>query len=200
MSLQFESVNLVTVADLKAAIEPSYDENFTPEYEAMLASIISEVSSQITGYIQQHTLRAERTETYFVRGSDRALVLRGAKVDDHWFSVVADDVPMQPEEYFLKADTGWVLFPQGLTGKRSDVVRVAVTYTGGLGADAAAIKADHAELHSAALMQAKYRVERKDSIGGPLTIPQGMTATSDGQYGFLRHIQVVLDRYRSFGI
>lgn len=200
MSLHFQSVDLLTVDDLRVALDPSYNETFTPAYTAQLESVIAEVSGQITAYIQQHTLRAERSETYTVRGTDRALVLRGAKVDEDWFTVEVADVAFGEENYILKADSGLVVFLAGVTGRRSDILRVVVNYTGGLGADAASIKAGFPDLHAAAVMQCKYRMQRSDSIGGPLTIPQGMTATSDGQYGFLKHIQTVLDRYRRFGI
>lgn len=201
MPLEYAAVDLMTPADLRRAIDGTYSEDMSTTYEdAVLDPAIAEISSQFAGYMQQHTLRAERTETYWIRGCDRMVTLKGCKVDEDSIEILIDDSVLDEDDYMLHADRGWFELFRSLSNKRTNRHKVEVTYTGGLAADAATLATGFPDLHEAALMQAKYRIERKNNIGGPLTIPQGMVASSSGQYRFLRHVEEVLDRYRRWVI
>lgn len=201
MPLEYAAVDLMTPADLRRAIDGTYSEDMSTTYEdAVLDPAIAEISSQFAGYMQQHTLRAERTEMYWIRGCDRMVTLKGCEVDEDSIEILIDDSVLDEDDYMLHADRGWFELFRSLSNKRTNRHKVEVTYTGGLAADAATLATGFPDLHEAALMQAKYRIERKNNIGGPLTIPQGMVASSSGQYRFLRHVEEVLDRYRRWVI
>lgn len=201
MPLEYAAVDLMAPADLRRAIDGTYSEDMSTTYEdAVLDPAIAEISSQFAGYMQQHTLRAERTEIYWIRGCDRMVMLKGCKVDEDSIEILIDDSVLDEDDYMLHADRGWFELFRSLSNKRTNRHKVEVTYTGGLAADAATLATGFPDLHEAALMQAKYRIERKNNIGGPLTIPQGMVASSSGQYRFLRHVEEVLDRYRRWVI
>lgn len=199
MSTRYEPVDLLTLDDLRIAADPSYGEEHATEYtDNVLAPIISEVSGQIAADICQHTLRKERTETHAIRGSERTITLRAANVDPDSIEVEIDGDFLDESDFVLHEETGWIQLHKPLTGRRFDIFKASVTYTGGLGADTEALKLAHPRLHAAAVMQAKYRLERRDNIGGPISVPQGMTATASGQYRTLRHVAAVLDTYRRF--
>lgn len=199
MSVRFGVVDLMTVDDLRVASNASYGEDLPADYETTtLTPIIKEISSQFAAYIQQHILRAERMETYNIRGNARVITLKGTNIDPDSVMIEVDCDFLDESDYTLTEDTGWIQLCKPISGRRSDTFKVIVTCVSGLAVDTAGIKADHPDLHAAAMMQAKYRMERKDNVGGPLTVPQGVSATSSGQYQLLRHVRSILDGYRRF--
>lgn len=201
MSPALEHVRMMTVEQLRNARRQSYAESeSTLADEQVYIPAIDEISSQITAYIGQHSLRKEREEVHHLRQKYRVVRLRGAQIEEDSFSVALDGDEVDPEAFTLYASEGWMQFHEPPAWRSGGSVRVEIEYTGGLAETPEAFAIGYPDLHSAAIMQAQYRLESRDSLGGSISVPQGMSATKFGEYNFLRRIQTVLDRYRRWSV
>lgn len=206
MGLPFEHVALLTPEDLALVSDAPYNAKAPGNKSERDDALIAEVSAEITQRLQQHTLRAEREETHMLRAGARRILLRGAEVDtDEIFIEIGGNVLEVDSDFVLDAERGVVILDQPVknfswAASGRTHFQCIVTYTGGMAETVEALKAAHPSLHSAAIKQAQYRAQRAKSLGGSMSVPQGMTALTQGQYNILRVVKDVCKQYRRGGI
>ena len=206
MGLPFEHVALLSQEDLALVSDAPYNAKAPVAKSDRDDALIAEVSSEVTQELHQHTLRAEREETYTLRSSARRLLLRGAEVDpDGIYIEIGGNVLEVDSDFTLDAARGVVFLDCPIrdfswASSNRKHYQATVTYTGGLAVDAATLKTAHPALHGAAVKQAQYRQQRSKSLGSTMSVPQGMTSVASGQYGLLRIVKDLCKQYRRWGI
>ena len=193
-----ESVSLTTIAEVKLLLTSAYA---STESDPLIESFIITGSEEITRYLGFHTLLSSRTETYHVRHGKRILTLDGRFVTGGLTSIKTSDHPTKFDtavelletDYVLHDAAGWIRF---MCRQANWDYYVRVTYSSGLGANAAAVVATHKQISYAAALQVKYFLQRRDSPGGNITTLAGGATSFNGQYAFLREVRSILDALR----
>ena len=204
---RLSSTDLTTLARVKAFISTSVSDT---TQDAFFAAAISDVSRRFVEYLKIHATAIERTEVYRVRKFARTVTLDGTPIDTaqtfdvqigfndtEWANVTVED----RTSFSIHSAGGYIEFIDSGTTivRRARLVMpanyVRVTYTGGLGADTAAIIAAFPDIALACDMQTKYLIERRMSLGGNVTTGQGGSTEFQGEYGLLRDVRAALDLY-----
>jgi|GEM_PF-2714311 hypothetical protein len=195
---KLQAVDLTTLAEVKQIIDASETDT---SLDSLISSLIAEVSDRCTQYLGFHTLSAERTETYEGRRFERVLTLDTrpvTAVSSLKYHADTDFTNVQPtatDEYVVHSRGGWIRLLFGPVFKNN---YFRVTYTGGLGADAAAVVSGFPEISHAAAMQAKYLFQRRDSLGGDVRTMAGSTEFRS-EYGLQSEVRAILDQYARRG-
>ncbi len=204
---RLSSTDLTTLARVKEFIASSFSD---VTQDSIIASAISDVSRRFVEYLKIHATAIERTEVYRVRKFARTVTLDGTPIDTaqtfevqigfndtEWANVTIED----RTSFSIHAAGGFIEFVDSGTTviRRARLVRAAnyvrVKYTGGLGADTAAIVAAFPDVALACDMQTKYLIERRMSLGGNVTTGQGGATEFQGEYMLLKDVRAALDTY-----
>lgn len=193
-----EAVDLTTTAAVKALMGNGL--SVSTDIDTQIATAITQVSNEIARYLGFHTLQAARTETYEVRAGKRILTLDGRplvtltslKLADHPNNL-ATALEVDTDDYVVHNEAGWMKFVRRMyTGN----FFAQVEYTGGLELNTAGVAANREEIAFAAGLQAKYYLQRRDSVGGNITSFGGGSTSFNAQYGMLNEVRRILDAYR----
>lgn len=176
--------------------------------DELITKLISDVSARFVRYLGLHAVKAQRTEQYELAQAKKLLSLDAKSIDTgSTFTIKlgnsATDFTTAGEVdstmYTVNAVGGWVRLR---IDTPSDPNIVEVTYTGGLGTSTADLMTNFPELSSAAELQVKYLLNRRDSLGGNITV-HGTSAgfggggtTYTGEYGLMGEVMSVLDMHR----
>lgn len=176
--------------------------------DALIAQLISDVSARFVSFLGLHAVSAERTEVYELGQSKKILSLDAKPVDTAQAFTVklgsagtdfATAGEVSSSSYTVSAPGGWIRFR---IDTPNDPNLVQVTYTGGLGSSTAEIMSNFPDLASACGLQVKYLLNRRDSLGGNVTVHGtaagfGSGGTSyTGQYGLLKEVEQMLETHR----
>lgn len=165
--------------------------------------LIGVVSARFVSYLGLHAVQAERTETYELGRGKKVLSLNAKPIDTGQTVTVklgsmATDFATAGELsdtlYSVNAPGGWLRFR---VDTPEDPNHVQVTYTGGLGTSTADLMSNFPDLAYAAELQAKYLVNRRDSLGGNVTVhgtSSGGTSYT-GEFRLLKEVREVLDQH-----
>lgn len=197
----YQAVDLTTLAEVKLLLDASETDTST---DALISSLISDVSSRITTFLGFHTLVAARLEVYEMRRFKRILTLDTRPID-----VAAETVTIKlssSPDFTGTSDIDATLFsvhqPIGRIRFLDPPIRewtfAQINYTGGLGAAASNVLTDHPEIAHAATMQTKYLYQRRDSLGGNVETTGGSTSFDAG-YQLQVEVKRILESHRRGG-
>lgn len=207
---KLDSTPLTTRDALRRSLAAPQVGTWTPAEDTLHDSLIKSVSAVMTSYLGRHTLRAERTETYTLRGGRSHLRLDGYPVSLDItdlqdgvptvrigidFTGVQDSDPLEVSVgCSIDPGAGILRFPES----RPFIRYVHVTYTGGL-VEAGTAEADAPWLAELASIQCQYLLQRLDKMGASITPVEGMGSVLAREYGLLDHVREVLDSHRKVG-
>ena len=203
LSRALASQDFTTLARVKEILD---DSQASASRDALISSLITRISHDMTEYLGTHAVEAQRTEVYEIRPGKRILTLDAYPIDTALatFSVRIGSDPstatldaasdLDEKNYALNTGHGWLRFLYTPGG--GDYSYARVFYTGGLGTDTADLVANYPELANACDLQVKYAISRLDSLGGSIETVQGATTSVMGEYGWLREVKRTLDSMR----
>lgn len=213
---RFDFVALTTLARVKAKMDNSLT---VPAQDAVLQAHIDEVSAEFASYLQFHTLRKDRDEVHRIRAASADVTLGARPV--HALSQVVwaeqlegleEATPLGLDCYLIHPETGWLELDLGTAGGRG---YVRVSYNGGLGTMPEALPGasptspgamtpyvviEFPEIAAACEAQVAYRHQRQSTLGGDVTTIPGAGTSFRGEYGLLKSVEAVLNRYRRMSI
>jgi len=180
--------------------------------DALIATLISQVSTVALKYMRRHGPKLERTEVYVLRPRRSSVLLDGAPIDpaEDVEVYVDDDLPptsdpLESTDFILNADGGWLQlldYPWREASRRSrTTLYVQIQYTAGLAEDTDALVADpdFADLVGAVTMQVQHLYERRDKLGGDTRVSMGggvFSSEKRSEYALLPDVERVLKSYR----
>ena len=204
---RLSSIDLTTLARVKSAISTSVTD--TTE-DVTIQDLITDVSRRLVEYMQIHASAIERTEIYRTRKFSRIVTLDGLPIDraatlevqvgfndTEFTNVVVED----RGSYAVHSAGGYIEFVDRATTivRRARLVLAAnytrVKYTGGLGADTAAIIIAFPDIARACDLQVKYLMDRLATIGGNIVTGFGGATEFTDEYLLLKEVRRTLDIY-----
>ena len=197
---RLDSTDFTTTDDVKALMKTS---GTAPSgADTVLGDMITQISRRFVDYLGWHATAASRTEVYKVAQHKRVLSLDAKPIDTgetftlKWNRTAKDFDSIMAEDtdnYVIHASAGYVHL-HFMAPYRPTFFQVE--YTGGFGADTAAIKTAFPDLAMACAMQVKYQMDRRLSLGGDVQTVPGVGTTFGGEYALLRDVRDVLNRHR----
>lgn len=197
----YEAVDLTTLAEVRLLLNP--DDASDTSTDALINSLISDVSAMLTSLLCWHTLEAAREEIYPMRRFQRILTLDSRPIDTtaetpgikiHINTDFSNVLDMDTTLYAINESMGVIRF---LSPPIRDSF-VQVDYTGGLETSAANVLTNYPEIAHAATMQVKYLYNRRDSLGGNVESFAGSTSF-DRAYGLHPEVKRMLLRHARGG-
>lgn len=186
ITAQLDVIDLTTLARVRSLIPLSVND---ASQDTLFGQFITDVSARIGRHIGWHLGASARVETYMLRQHQRfvrldakpitvmtAVKYSGSNLSDaDWtaHSVLAEN------NYSVNLAGGSIMF---LTPRTADPGFCQVSYTGGFGADAAAVVLAFPELSQACELQVKYLHERLSSLGGDVTTTTGAGTSFNNAY------------------
>lgn len=178
-----------------------YLEGADTSKDTLLAQIITGVSARIERYLNRHAEASERVEYYDLDYGQRRIFLRGYPVTD-LDSIYNDPVDqtfgsgtlIESTDYVSDTTTGVVAFhlARPLAGPRA----LKVTYTGGLGANAAAAITAYPEIALAADWQCVHEFHNRNAPGASSVSIGGASVALVGGLDLLPVVKQALDGHR----
>jgi len=194
---QLSVQDFTTLERVKALYTPSID---TGDLDALIATLIGDVSARFVRFLGLHALRVERTELYEVRRFAKIVSLDAKPIDgaatftvDYGADTGTGLSLITTQSFILNKAAGWLRL---LFETRADPGYVRVKYTGGLGTTVANLITAWPDLAGAADRQVIYLLQRRGMLGGNVTVPMGGGTSFEGQYGLLKEVENVLAQHR----
>lgn len=199
------SQDYTTLARVKAMLNVSISDT---TQDTLISSMIEMISSQFTDYLGLHALESSRTEVYELKAGSQMISLDARPILSNATLTVkyGADVSNFESITAIAASSYVTRYPQGqiqlLFQTPNNPGFVQVLYTAGLGTapsnptDGDGIVERFPMLAYACDLQAKYALQRQDSLGGSTALISGQGTDYEGQYGFLSQVREILDANR----
>lgn len=179
----------------------TYLEGADTSKDAVLAQIITGVSARIERYMNRHAEAAERTEYYDLDYGQRRLFLKGYPVTEI-DSIYNDPVDqafgsttlIAATDYVLNSVDGEIAFH--LTRPLRGPMALKVTYTGGMGANAAAFITAFPEIALAAEWQVVHEFHNRNAPGASSVSIGGASVALVSGLDLLPIVKQALDGHR----
>lgn len=179
----------------------TYLEGADTSKDAVLAQIITGVSARIERYLNRHVEAVERVEFYDLDFGQRRIFLRGypvTEVDSIYNDPIDQDFAasslIAADDYVTDLTNGVVSFhlTRPLTGPRA----LKVTYTGGMGANAAAFITAFPEIALAAEWQVVHEFHNRNAPGASSVSIGGASVALVSGLDLLPIVKQALDGHR----
>lgn len=170
--------DLSTVARVKALAEET-----SSDWDAWFTAELAAVSYEIALFMGRHIVTAERTEDYELGIGRSVLTLDAAPCSAIGTVIYAPDraftatTAMNTREYSTSLPGGWVRLHQPSYYSPG---YLRLTYTGGLGADTAAIVVAYPDIARAVDLEVVHRWRRRDTLDGNVKTMSGGATMHEG--------------------
>ena len=173
--------------------------------DTLLPTLISDVSARFEQYLDRALEATSRTiyvdakhdlEVVFLEGYPVASVTSVEYDPDRAFGG-AGEVYVEDDDFVVDEPRGLLVFEGVVFGNYRQAVEIV--YTGGLGANQAALEAAFPALVHAADLQVAYLARRRSSLGGTATAAGSGSKSYVGAYDLLPEVKNVLDGLRRRG-
>lgn len=176
----------------------------TAPLDSLIPTLISGVSAAFELHLGRPLEATSRTETFDADPTVRRFFLRAAPVSavasvkydpDRVFGA---DTLIDSDSYAVDEDLGIVILDGYVLGSFSPRA-VQVVYTGGLGADQAALEAAFPELVHAADLQVAHLAKQRHALGATSISAGGGSTAFVGGYDLLPEVRSILELLRRRG-